>query len=84
MIKYFLTITLFLSTLFSLESGYYIYKFLIDEYDNIYLEDSKYINQKLKTSQVKKHMHNPISYSIKNKQNVINSQRGCGCRKRVP
>ena len=71
MIKYIVIISLFLSTLFSLESGYYIYKFLIDEYDNIYLEDSKYINQKLKTSQVKKHMHNPISYSIKNKQNVI-------------
>ena len=71
MIKYIVIISLFLSTLFSLESGYYIYKFLIDEYDNIYLEDSKYINQKLKTSQVKKHIHNPISYSIKNKQNII-------------
>ena len=71
MIKYIVIISLFLSNLFSIEPGYHIYKFLIDEYDNIYLEDSKYINQKLKTSQLKKHIHHPISYSIKNKENVI-------------
>ena len=74
MIKYILIISLFSSGLFSIDSGYYIYKFLIDKNDNIYLDDSNYIIQKLKTSKVKKHIHNPLFYKIQSKQNVVLSE----------
>ncbi len=71
MIKYIVMFSLFFSSLFSLDSGYYIYKFLIDEHDNIYLNDSKYIDQKLKTPKVKQHIHNPLFYQIKSKENIV-------------
>ena len=69
--KYILTACILISNLLSLESGYYIYKFSIDKSNNITIEDSNYINQKLKESKVKKHIHNPLSYQIKNEENSI-------------
>ena len=65
---------MFFSGMYSSETGYYIYKFLIDKNDNIYLDDSNYIDQKLKTSKVKKHIHNPLFYKIKNTQNIVLSE----------
>jgi hypothetical protein len=71
MTKYFLICSIFFSGLFSLESGYYIYKFRIDNKDNIYLEDSNYIDEKLKISKVKKNIHDPFLYQVKTNQDKI-------------
>jgi len=71
MIKYLLICSIFFSSLLSLESGYYIYKFRIDNKDNIYLEDSNYIDEKLKISKVKKNIHDPFLYQVKTNQDKM-------------
>ena len=71
MTKHFLIFSIFFSSLLSLEFGYYIYKFQIDDKDNIYLEDSNYVDKKLKISKVKKNIHDPLLYQVKTNQDKI-------------
>ena len=56
---------------FLTENGYYIYKFGIDNKDNITLYTSKYVNEKLKVSKITKHIYNPILYKLINIENNI-------------
>ena len=64
-------IIIVISSLYSIDKGYYIYKFGIDGNDSISLYNSKFIDAKLKVSQVEKHIHNPILYKLINTENNI-------------
>ena len=70
-INYIIIIFIVCSGLYSIDKGYYIYKFGIDSNDSIFLYDSKRIDAKLKVSQVEKHIHNPILYKLINTENNI-------------
>ena len=70
-IIYLFVLFLFLSGAYPSDNGYYIYKFEIDENDNISLHTAKHIDSKLKTSNIEKHIHNSILYKIKNDENDI-------------
>ena len=70
-INYIIMIFIVFSNLYSIDKGYYIYKFGIDSDDSISLYNSKFINAKLKVSQAKKHIHNPILYKLINIENDI-------------
>ena len=60
---------IFWTIIYTSDIGYYIYKFEIDQNDNISLHTSKYVDSKLKPSKLKKHIHSSIIYEIKNNQN---------------
>ncbi len=60
---------IFWTIIYTSDMGYYIYKFEIDQNDNISLHTSKYVDSKLKPSKLKKHIHSSIVYEIKNNQN---------------
>ncbi len=60
---------IFWTIIYTSDMGYYIYKFEIDQNDNISLHTSKYVDAKLKPSKLKKHIHSSIIYEIKNNQN---------------
>ena len=70
-INYIIIIFIVCSGLYSIDKGYYIYKFGIDSNDSISLYNSKFIDAKLKISQVEKHIHNPILYKLINTENNI-------------
>jgi len=70
-INYIIIIFIVCSGLYSIDKGYYIYKFGIDSNDSISLYNSKFIDAKLKVSQVEKHIHNPILYKLINIENDI-------------
>ena len=70
-INYMIMIFIVFSSLYSIDKGYYIYKFGIDSNDSISLYNSKYIDAKLKVSQLEKHIHNPILYKLINIENNI-------------
>jgi len=70
MIRYFIVLFLFTS-LFSIDNGYFIYKFKIDKNDDISLLSSKYIDARLKISKHKKHTHDTFIYKLKNIDNII-------------
>ena len=70
-INYIIIIFIVCSGLYSIDKGYYIYKFGIDSNDSISLYNSKFIDAKLKVSQVEKHIHNPILYKLINTENNI-------------
>ena len=70
-INYIMMIFIVFSSLYSIDKGYYIYKFGIDSNDSISLYNSKFIDAKLKVSQVEKHIHNPILYKLINTENDI-------------
>jgi len=70
-INYIMMMIIVFSSLYSIDKGYYIYKFGIDSNDSISLHNSKFIDAKLKISQVEKHIHNPILYKLKNTENSI-------------
>jgi len=46
--------------------GYFLYKLYIDASNNITLDNLKFVDMKLKQSQLDKHIHYPIIYKIKN------------------
>ena len=56
-INYIMMIFIVFSSLYSIDKGYYIYKFGIDSNDSISLYNSKFIDAKLKVSQVEKYIH---------------------------
>ena len=70
-INYIIIILIVFSSLYSIDKGYYIYKFGIDSNDSIYLYNSKFIDAKLKVYQVAKHIHHPILYKLINTENNI-------------
>ena len=70
-INYIMMIFIVFSSLYSIDKGYYIYKFGIDSNDSISLYNSKFIDAKLKVSQVEKHIHNPILYNLINTEKNI-------------
>ena len=70
-INYIIIIFIVCSSLYSIDKGYYIYKFGIDSNDSISLYNSKFIDAKLKVSLVEKHIHNPILYKLINTENNI-------------
>ena len=70
-INYIMMIFIVFSSLYSIDKGYYIYKFGIDSNDNISLHHSKFIDAKLKLSKVERHIHNPILYKLINTENNI-------------
>ena len=47
-------------------TGYYLYKLYIDESNNITLDNLKYVDMKLKQSQLNRDIHHPIIFKIKN------------------
>ena len=51
--------------------GFYIYKFFINSDNQISLENSKYIDSELKTSQIKKHNHDSLIYKVRNSKGLI-------------
>ena len=59
------------SSIYSIDKGYYIYKFGIDSNDSISLYNSKFIGAKLKTAQVEKYIQNPILYKLINTEKII-------------
>ena len=46
--------------------GYFLYKLYIDASNNITLDNLKFVDKKLKQSQLDKHIHYTIIYKIKN------------------
>jgi len=70
-INYIMMIFIVCSSLYSIDKGYYIYKFGIYGNDSISLHSSKFIDAKLKVSQVEKHIHNPILYKLINTENNL-------------
>ena len=51
--------------------GYFLYKLYIDASNNITLDNLKFVDMKLKQSQLSKHIHYPIIYKIKNENEEI-------------
>ena len=71
MIKHIPILLILLSGLYSLENGYFIYKFSIDNNDNISLHSSKYIDAKLKIPKIEKHIHDAFTYKLKDDNNGL-------------
>ena len=70
-INYIMIFFIVFANLYSIDKGYYIYKFGIDSNDSISLYNSKFIDAKLKVAKVDKHIHNPILYKLINTENNI-------------
>jgi len=69
--NYLMMIFILFSSLYSINKGYYIYKFGIDSNDSIFFHNSKFVEAKLKVSKIEKHIHDPFIYKLTNQENDL-------------